>query len=62
MKHLVVAPTISRRMSVMKEGTRSQCLTYIKQRVRQNMPTHFCYIVRDTFRAIDNFKRRHDLT
>lgn len=54
----VVAPTTTGRIQVMKTGTRSQCLTYIRQRVRQNMPTHFCYVIRDSWVAFERFKRR----
>ena len=58
--HLVVAiAALARRLEIMKEGTRSQCQTFIRRRVRNNQPTHFCYIIRNTRRAVDRFKENH---
>jgi hypothetical protein len=59
--HHVVAPTTTGRISIMKTGTRSQCLTYIRGRVRQNQPTHFCYVIGTSQRAWEMFKRRMSL-
>lgn len=61
MDHLVVAPTINGKLLIMKEGTRSECKTYIRRRVRNNRPTHFCYIIRNTEKAIERFKKKHYL-
>lgn len=58
MTHQVVAPTVTGSISVMKSGTRSQCETYIRQRIRQNLPTHFCYVIGSSQRAWDMFRKR----
>lgn len=56
--HLVVAPTTTGRLSEMFSGSRAGAQQYIRQRVRNGQPTHFCYVVSNTFRAVDNLKRR----
>jgi hypothetical protein len=42
----------------MKTGTRSQCLTYIRRRHRQYLPTHFCHVIGNSQRAWDLFRKR----
>lgn len=58
MDYAVTAPTTSGYLSTMFTGTLSQCRTFIRNRNRWNMPTHFCYICRDTYRAKSNLARR----
>jgi hypothetical protein len=59
--YVVVAPTFSGKLSFMKEGSLSECRKYIRDRMRSNQPTHFCYVIRNTDRAINNFKKRHKI-
>lgn len=58
MTHQVVAPTSTGGISVMKTGTRSQCLTYIRRRSAQSLPTHFCHVIGNSQRAWDLFRKR----
>ena len=61
MSHQVVAPTTTGGISVMKTGTRAECLTYIRRRSRQDLPTHFCYVIGSSQRAWDMFRKRMGL-
>lgn len=51
--HLVVAPTTTGKMSTMFSGSAYQCRRFIRIRVRNNLPTHFCYVVTNTIRAVE---------
>lgn len=55
--HLVVAVHHNGQLSTMFCGTRSKCQTFIIQRVRQSLPTHFCYIVKNSEIGLKRFKK-----
>ncbi len=61
MTHQVVAATTTGGISVMKTGKRSECMTYIRQRSRQGLPTHFCHVIGNSSRAWGMFKKRMGL-
>jgi hypothetical protein len=61
MTHQVVARTFSGGVSVMKSGTRAECLTYVRRRSRQGLPTHFCYVISASHRAWRMFMKRAGL-
>ena len=61
MSHQVVAHTTTGRISIMKTGTRAECLAYIRQRSRQNLPTHFCHVIVSSQRAWDMFRKRQGI-
>ena len=58
MNYVIAAPTIGGRLSIMFTGTRYECQRYVRNRVRLGLPTHFCYMARDTYRALSALAKR----
>ena len=59
--NIVVSPCITGRLSIDFTGSLSKCRTWIRHRARAGMATHFNYVIRNTWTAIDRFKAKHDL-
>jgi hypothetical protein len=56
--HLVIARNMGDNLCVLFDGTRYDCEKYIKTRIRNNQPTHFCHIIKNTHRSLKRLKNK----
>lgn len=56
--YLVIANTVSNKLTIMFTGSRSQCNKFVKDRAASYQPTHFCHVVKNSDRAIRSLKKR----
>ena len=56
--YAVFSRNINNTLSVLFSGSYHECRKYIKNRLRQGLPTHFLHVARDTDRARSMLRKR----